>query len=117
MGAFLQKRSMNKDTALAMGQFLFLPCGLGEYYYDAAIRELGEEIGLYDPKEFSLLFIDRPRPETGPSMFTFSMLCRSSPFDSINQKYLKESGHADSQRVVDLALEILLGLCLFMKRF
>jgi isopentenyl-diphosphate delta-isomerase type 1 len=63
---FLQRRSMNKDTA--PGRWVSSCSGhvdSGEYYYDAAIRELGEEIGLYDPKEFSLLFIDRPRPETG----------------------------------------------------
>lgn len=63
---FLQRRSLNKDTA--PGKWVSSCSGhvdAGEYYSDAAMRELGEEIGLYSPQDFRLLFIDRPRPETG----------------------------------------------------
>ena len=63
---FLQKRSMNKDTA--PGKWVSSCSGhvdLGENYFDAAVRELGEEIGLYSPDKIDLLFIERPRPETG----------------------------------------------------
>jgi 8-oxo-dGTP pyrophosphatase MutT (NUDIX family) len=37
----------------------------GEYYYDAAVRELGEEIGLYYPEDLNLAMIEQARPETG----------------------------------------------------
>ena len=63
---FLQKRSLNKDTA--PGKWVSSCSGhvnSGENYFNAAIRELGEEINLYNPKDLELVSIQRPRPETG----------------------------------------------------
>ena len=63
---FLQKRSMNKDSA--PGKWVSSCSGhvdTGEYYFDAAVRELGEEIGLYHTKNLNLAMIEQARPETG----------------------------------------------------
>lgn len=63
---FLQKRSMDKDSA--PGKWVSSCSGhvdSGEYYYDAAVRELGEEIGLYYSKDLNLAMIEQARPETG----------------------------------------------------
>ena len=63
---FLQKRSMSKDSA--PGKWVSSCSGhvdTGEYYFDAAVRELGEEIGLYHPKDLNLAMIEQARPETG----------------------------------------------------
>ena len=63
---FLQKRSLNKDSA--PGKWVSSCSGhvdSGEYYFDAAVRELGEEIGLYDTKALNLAMIEQARPETG----------------------------------------------------
>ena len=48
-----------------MGEFLFWHVDTGEYYFDAAVRELGEEIGLYNTKDLNLAMIVHARPETG----------------------------------------------------
>ena len=63
---FLQKRSMSKDSA--PGKWVSSCSGhvdTGEYYFDAAVRELGEEIGLYHTKDLNLAMIEQARPETG----------------------------------------------------
>tara|TARA_B100001769_G_C22086102_1_gene585488 strand:- start:204 stop:728 length:525 start_codon:yes stop_codon:yes gene_type:complete len=63
---FVQKRSLNKDTA--PGKWVSSCSGhldAGEYYYEAARRELGEEINLFSPQKLSLVMVERPRPETG----------------------------------------------------
>ena len=63
---FIQKRSMNKDSA--PGKWVSSCSGhvdSGEYYFDAAVRELGEEIGLYRTNGLSLALIEQARPETG----------------------------------------------------
>ncbi len=63
---FLQKRSMNKDSA--PGKWVSSCSGhvdSGEYYFDAAVREIGEEIGLYYSKDIKLAMIEQARPETG----------------------------------------------------
>ena len=63
---FLQKRSMNKDSA--PGKWVSSCSGhvdSGEYYFDAAVRELGEEIGLHYSKDLNLAMIEQARPETG----------------------------------------------------
>ena len=63
---FLQKRSLNKDSA--PGKWVSSCSGhvdSGEYYFDAAKRELAEEIGLYSHEGLRLLSIEQPRPETG----------------------------------------------------
>lgn len=60
---FLQKRSMDKDSA--PGKWVSSCSGhvdSGEYYYDAAVRELGEEIGLYYSKDLNLAMIEQARP-------------------------------------------------------
>lgn len=63
---FLQKRSFNKDSA--PGKWVSSCSGhvdSGEYYFDAAVRELGEEIGLHYSKDLNLVMIELARPETG----------------------------------------------------
>ena len=63
---FLQKRSLNKDSA--PGKWVSSCSGhvdCGEYYFDAAQRELAEEIGLNNPMNLKLAKIERARPETG----------------------------------------------------
>ena len=63
---FLQKRSMDKDSA--PGKWVSSCSGhvdTGEYYFDAAVRELGEEIGLYHTNDLNLAMIEQARPETG----------------------------------------------------
>ena len=63
---FLQKRSLDKDTA--PGKWVSSCSGhvdTGEYYFDAAVRELGEEIGLYHTEDLNLAMIEQARPETG----------------------------------------------------
>ena len=63
---FLQKRSFNKDSA--PGKWVSSCSGhvdSGEYYFDAAVRELGEEIGLHYSKDLNLAMIELARPETG----------------------------------------------------
>lgn len=63
---FIQKRSLNKDTA--PGKWVSSCSGhvdAGEYYYEAARRELGEEISLFNPENLSRVLVERPRPETG----------------------------------------------------
>ena len=57
---------MDKDTA--PGKWVSSCSGhvdSGEYYFDAAVRELGEEIGLFNPKDLNLAMIEQARPETG----------------------------------------------------
>lgn len=63
---FLQKRSLSKDSA--PGKWVSSCSGhvdSGEYYFDAARRELAEEIGLNNPMDLKLAKIERARPETG----------------------------------------------------
>ncbi|MAV39088.1 MAG: NUDIX hydrolase [Puniceicoccaceae bacterium] len=63
---FLQKRSLNKDSA--PGKWVSSCSGhvdSGEYYFDAARRELAEEIGLNNPIDLKLAKIQCARPETG----------------------------------------------------
>ena len=63
---FLQKRSFNKD--IAPGKWVSSCSGhvdSGEYYFDAAVREMGEEIGLHYSKDLNLAMIEPARPETG----------------------------------------------------
>ena len=63
---FLQKRSMSKDSA--PGKWVSSCSGhvdSGEYYFDAAVRELGEEIGLHQANDLTLAMIEQARPETG----------------------------------------------------
>lgn len=63
---FLQRRSMTKDTA--PGKWVSSCSGhvdSGEDYDDASRRELGEEIGLFDPENLRRVFKEAPCRETG----------------------------------------------------
>jgi isopentenyl-diphosphate Delta-isomerase len=78
---YLQLRSMSKDTA--PGKWVSSCSGhvdVGEEYETAARRELGEEIGLYAPAEFSAVFKESPCRATGYE-FVWVYECRSEgPF-------------------------------------
>ncbi len=78
---YLQRRSMNKDTA--PGKWMS-SCsghlGSGENYDSAAVRELGEEIGLSDPIDLKRVFKESPCPQTGQE-FVWVYRCHSEgPF-------------------------------------
>ena len=63
---FLQRRSMTKDTA--PGKWVSSCSGhldSGEEYDPAARRELGEEIGLFEPEHFARVFKVNACRETG----------------------------------------------------
>ncbi|MEM7790886.1 MAG: NUDIX domain-containing protein [Verrucomicrobiota bacterium] len=78
---YLQRRSMNKDTA--PGKWVSSCSGhvdSGEDYDVAAIRELGEEIGLHDPESFERVFKETPCRATG-NEFVWVYRCSSEgPF-------------------------------------
>lgn len=63
---YLQRRSMTKDTA--PGKWVSSCSGhvnSGEDYDQAAPRELGEEIGLYEPQGLERVFKEPPCKQTG----------------------------------------------------
>ena len=63
---YLQRRSMSKDTA--PGKWVSSCSGhvdSGENYDQAARRELGEEIGLFDPVDFERVFKEAACRATG----------------------------------------------------
>ena len=63
---YLQRRSMTKDTA--PGKWVSSCSGhvdAGEGYDAAAYRELGEEIGLYEPNRMERVFKEAPCKQTG----------------------------------------------------
>ncbi len=63
---YLQRRSMTKDTA--PGKWVSSCSGhvdAGEDYDAAALRELGEEIGLYEPATMARVFKEAPCKQTG----------------------------------------------------
>lgn len=63
---YLQRRSMNKDTA--PGKWVSSCSGhvdAGEDYDAAALRELSEEIGLYEPDKMERVFKEAPCKQTG----------------------------------------------------
>lgn len=63
---YLQRRSMTKDTA--PGKWVSSCSGhvdAGENYDAAALRELGEEIGLYEPETMERVFKEAPCRQTG----------------------------------------------------
>ena len=78
---YLQRRSMNKDSA--PGKWVSSCSGhvdSGEDYDAAASRELGEEIGLYDPVNLRRLFKEWPCVQTGQE-FVWVYQCESEgPF-------------------------------------
>ncbi|MEM1221745.1 MAG: NUDIX domain-containing protein [Verrucomicrobiota bacterium] len=78
---YLQRRSMNKDTA--PGKWVSSCSGhvdSGEDYDTAALRELGEEIGLHQPGSFERVFKETPCPATG-NEFVWVYRCSSEgPF-------------------------------------
>lgn len=79
---FLQRRSMNKDSA--PGKWVSSCSGhvdSGEDYDPAAKRELGEEIGLYEPLEFARSFKVEACRETG-NEFVWLYTCKAEgPFE------------------------------------
>ena len=79
---FLQRRSMNKDSA--PGKWVSSCSGhvdRGEDYDSAARRELVEEIGLCEPDELKRAFKVEPCRETGQE-FVWLYLCRAEgPFE------------------------------------
>jgi isopentenyl-diphosphate delta-isomerase type 1 len=78
---FLQRRSLTKDSA--PGKWVSSCSGhvdSGEDYETAALRELGEEIGLYDPLQFQPVFKEAACAPTG-NEFVWVYTCRSDgPF-------------------------------------
>jgi len=78
---YLQRRSMTKDSA--PGKWVSSCSGhvdSGEEYDVAAVRELGEEIGLYDPVDMRRAFKESACPATG-NEFVWVYTCHSEgPF-------------------------------------
>lgn len=78
---YLQRRSMTKDSA--PGKWVSSCSGhvdSGEDYDTAAARELGEEIGLYDPVGLERVFKEAPCKPTGHE-FVWVYRCQSEgPF-------------------------------------
>jgi isopentenyl-diphosphate delta-isomerase type 1 len=78
---YLQRRSINKDSA--PGKWVSSCSGhvdRGEDYDAAALRELGEEIGLYDPEGMERVFKEPACRPTG-NEFVWVYHCRSEgPF-------------------------------------
>lgn len=78
---YLQRRSMTKDTA--PGKWVSSCSGhvdAGEGYDSAASRELGEEIGLYEPAQMERVFKEAPCKQTGYE-FVWLYDCRAEgPF-------------------------------------
>jgi isopentenyl-diphosphate delta-isomerase type 1 len=78
---YLQRRSLTKDSA--PGKWVSSCSGhvdSGEDYDEAALRELGEEIGLYDPVEFVRAFKEDACAQTG-NEFVWVFTCKSEgPF-------------------------------------
>jgi len=78
---FLQRRSMNKDSA--PGKWVSSCSGhvdSGEDYDAAAVRELQEEIGLGDPQDLRRVFKEPACPQTGHE-FVWVYRCRAEgPF-------------------------------------
>jgi isopentenyl-diphosphate delta-isomerase type 1 len=79
---FLQRRSMNKDSA--PGKWVSSCSGhvdSGEDYDPAARRELGEEIGLFEPRDFLRAFKVAACRETG-NEFVWLYTCKAEgPFE------------------------------------
>ena len=76
-----QKRSMMKDSA--RGKWVSSCSGhvdSGEDYDSAAVRELGEELGLFEPEGFARVFKELPCDQTGQE-FVWVYHCKSEgPF-------------------------------------
>lgn len=78
---YLQKRSLTKDSA--PGKWVSSCAGhvdSGEDYDTAALRELGEELGLFEPAEFKRVFKEAACEQTGQE-FVWVYQCKSEgPF-------------------------------------
>ena len=78
---YLQRRSLTKDSA--PGKWSSSCAGhvdSGEDYDTAALRELGEELGLFEPEEFMPVFKESSCEETGQE-FVWVYQCKSEgPF-------------------------------------
>lgn len=91
---YLQKRSLTKDSA--PGKWVSSCAGhvdSGEEYDPAALRELEEELGLFEPKELKRIFKVSPCKETGQE-FVWVYQCKSEgpfvldPQESIEGKWV-----------------------------
>jgi isopentenyl-diphosphate delta-isomerase type 1 len=79
---YLQRRSLKKDTA--PGKWVSSCSGhvdSGENYMVAAIRELGEEIGLYSPDAFEPILKTSPCAETGQEFVWLYRCLSEGPFE------------------------------------
>jgi len=79
---YLQRRSMTKDTA--PGKWVSSCSGhvdSGEDYDAAALRELGEEIGLYAPEEMERVFKEAPCKQTGYEFVWLYKCLAEGPFE------------------------------------
>ena len=78
---YIQKRSLSKDSA--PGKWVSSCSGhvdSGEDYDSAALRELGEELYLFEPMEFSRVFKESPCDQTGQE-FVWVYHCKAEgPF-------------------------------------
>lgn len=78
---YIQKRSMLKDSA--RGKWVSSCSGhvdSGEDYDSAALRELGEELSLFEPEDFARVFKESPCNQTGQE-FVWVYHCKSEgPF-------------------------------------
>lgn len=91
---YLQRRSLSKDTA--PGKWVSSCSGhvdSGEDYDHAAARELGEEIGLYNPEGLERMFKESPCKQTGYE-FVWMYRCTSegpftlNPVEVIDGKWI-----------------------------
>ena len=100
---FLQKRSMNKDTA--PGKWVSSCSGhvdSGESYEVAAIRELGEEIGLRGVPLDPLLKVG-PCRQTG-NEFVWVYRCESDGPFILDQSEVIDGKWVDAESLTDLSL-------------
>ena len=88
---FLQRRSMNKDSA--PGKWVSSTSGhvdSGEDYDCAATRELAEEIGLYAPANLERLFKEAPCKQTGYE-FVWVYRCQAEGPFTLDPEEVSES--------------------------
>lgn len=89
---YLQKRSLIKDSS--PGKWVSSCSGhvdSGEDYDPAALRELEEELGLFEPTEFKRVFKEPPCDQTGHE-FVWVYQCKSEGPFKLNPKESSE-GH------------------------
>lgn len=96
---YLQKRSMTKDTA--PGKWVSSCSGhvdSGEEYDVAAARELGEEIGLYDPQGLERVHKESPCKQTGYE-FVWVFRCESEGPFKLDETEVSEGKWVDLEQL------------------